>query len=538
MDTPPPTAHGEELIKSLESLAQVRPDDLAPQIQELERTIDWSTCDGATLDKLSSALDTLGDVAAVSAFQSKILVARDWQDCLASLDDLRAELRQFHIEIEYARERQQILPSDLTPELDVLRKIVNERPAGEDTGTPGKASAVDPFSRFERDASTTIQSLEGRLQPIKASLTMLLLRLDAFAQHADSLMPEAVVTTRAAYGALCVENESLSQDFAKLKEEYLEDKWHAVWRCVQRQVKEVITSLSLTLRRLDGTAFRGTLINSLARALAMKRDHYTVLVPGLLALVDGGIRSMSCRSGEVISGHRELQSKWKAIASEVEQMTRRIDAARSAGIITDDNSESTAPFAKPAAPSTPFRKDTSLLPPRSVSRLSSAAFDSPDARPPWNGGTSVRLSTQLSPTKLPMSRLSAVNCNTPSGNRLARPTLSSMARSVSALPRASLTSPQKRPSVSSGTPTRTKLPAPRASLLRPPSTPRPSSRLSISTPAHVARTQAHSTAAQIAHLSSGTIPATPTRSILKPLKHNTIVACRSSIPLPSPRKAT
>ena len=536
--TPPATAD-EDPVRRLEALALVRPDDLASHLLEFEKGVEWGSCRSETLDRLADVLERVDPSYSTRSLRSAILVARDWQDCLGSLTALQTELRQFHDDVESARERRQILPSDLTPELDVLRRIVSRRPDGEDTGTPNKVSNTnDPYSRFERDTTSIVHALEAKIQPIKASLGLLLLRLDAFGHHAESLMPEAVASAQIAYAGLCVKHETASQEFERLKAEFADDKWLAVWHCVERQVREIVASVSLTLRRLDSTAFRGTLINGSARALAMKREHYTVLVPALLALLGDGIRSARCRNREVVQGFRDLERTWEQTAAEVDQMTRRIEAARAAGIIYDETAG--RDFARPEVPATPFRKDTSFLPPRSQSRLSSAAFDSPTTRPPWNGGTSVRLSNAVSPSKLP-ARVSVVA--TPAASRLAMPTQSSLARSVSALPRPSTSaSPQKaRPSLAnSRTPTKPKTAtAPRASLLRPPSTPLVSSRMPVVEPA----TTTHSTSLQQyvrpkSSLSSHvthkqTAIATPTRPVLKPTKAN--AATRSShIPLPSP----
>ncbi|BFZ58319.1 hypothetical protein PYCC9005_005381 [Savitreella phatthalungensis] len=416
-------------------------------------------------------------------------LACDWQDCCGTLDDVKRALQAFDAAVQVARESRAEVSFDASIEPDVLRRMLARNM--NEMSTPDRNSNGDPFSKADHLSLKATCNLSARLQAIRASLSMLLTRLEAFEERASGRAPGLVERSRESYRQLCSRFNDSSSALEQLRIELDENRWRAVQQHVIKVVNEMLDSLEITIRRIDATSLSADNIGPLIDRFELKRSCYMRSIPTFLDI----FRQSNVIRPASLSG---IEGRWHRVASDVEDMTRRLHGAKSAGIVhltpfQRASRQSSDRSSKSHEPSTPvrFRKDTSLLPPRASSRLSSShAMDSP-ARPPWNAGNSqfmARGELSVTPAR-PSSVLSISRPQTALG-RLTQPTAASLART------SSNASPRK-----SGIPTpkrtlhilETNQSPERRSMLPPPSTPaRTASRhsnLPASTLRHVLRPQ-------------------------------------------------
>lgn len=377
---------------------------------------------------------------------ANLVVVDDWRDCCDSLDAMIGEVKALNSSIYLIEERRHMGVPETAIEVDVLATILDDAPDGENTGTPGKRTATDHFSMWNREATESLLRLTGKIAPLGASISIFEPRLEAFATRAEAEFPTAVKDVTSRYNALTSSFDALLKDFDGLKRELADDKWMVVFRQVKRQASDMMDSLSRTLKSLSAVPFTSPEANRLADNFVMKFEHYGKAIPQVLAIMHKGIVERLTLNGEIIRGSDVLHSRWAVLQIELAQMQRRIESGRIGGLLkmpsTDlrqkhteassirsncskraeislvhklrtrtcktvsselktprkslgSSSRSVCETRAGISPSLlGFRKDVSLDPPRSRSRLSNVGLLTPEklnSRPAWNSGTVARV---------------------------------------------------------------------------------------------------------------------------------------------------
>ncbi|ORY77406.1 cortical protein KAR9-domain-containing protein [Protomyces lactucae-debilis] len=380
-------------------------------------------------DELAARLREAGP--ALARVRIQLHAADDYEDCRGSLDAIEQEIKSLRTAIYQVEEQRHVAvpPEAIAP--DVLAGILREEPEGEDTGTPGKVVGDDLLSRWDRQLTETMMQLSSRLQPLRASISLFRPRIEVFEMRAAGCFPTAVVSLQEKYTSIEGEFSILSRDFGTLKQELGEDKWMAVFRQVNKQASDMMESLERTAKRLGAAPFKGVDAEKLATAFEMKAEHYGKAIPAVLNIMHAGVKNRATLNGEVIRGYDLLLQRWHALEKEIDAMHRRLESARAGGMMRRTlgaasgnrqsperkssasllKSASKGPHPRLLQPGTPrripkiercespspalFRRDVSLDPPRSRSRLSmhgggsSTQTSLSPQKPPWNAGTAV-----------------------------------------------------------------------------------------------------------------------------------------------------
>lgn len=383
----------------------------------------------------------------------QVSIADDWQDCQESLDAIHTELKELVASVYLAEEQRHVALPAASIDLDVLATILEDPPEGENTGTPGKKVHDDGLSQWDRASAETITRLTSKLSPLKASISMFRPRLDSFIHRANIQFPSSVEEIRARYEKLNSGFTELVRSFQKLKKELAEDKWMAVFRQVNKQATEMMSSVQRSLTKLDSIPFNSIDAGRLIENFEMKSEHYGKAIPAVLSIMKKGVTNRLTVNGEILRGYDLLTQRWAQLSIDLADMYRRVQGARAAGIMRDMSdllgkrtnrrnygapelgctksrttrkaSERSSPSRSyspsPAVPS--FRKDTSLDPPRSRSRLSNQSDrfhgGATDGRPPWNAGTVPRVSESTTSSTTTPQRATPSRSTARSTSRLA-----------------------------------------------------------------------------------------------------------------------
>jgi len=176
----------------------------------------------------------------------QVETAMEWNELWTTiLQDIQAEIEACQtivFEIEERRHRSLIVENGASSgmDIDALATIVED--------LPQKVNGQPPS---EEDAS--LLRLFARMQPLRASLDFLPMRLASFQSRAESVFPSACEDLESRRKLLEKKWQKLNSDAEEMKRELGEDKWVAIFRNAGKQATQMIDSVERSLKKLKDT---------------------------------------------------------------------------------------------------------------------------------------------------------------------------------------------------------------------------------------------------------------------------------------------
>lgn len=318
-------------VLSVEEL-QMRPDisqlhsrDLTANVVELEAVLkEW--------EKIKDALD---------AVKEQVEVAMEWEELWnhvlgtgisQELDDLA------RLVFEMEEKRHQYVAFDSTTDadpridLDELKTIVEEPP------TRSQRYSLPPFSPTAPDSPSPalgnmedgLLALFARMQPLRASLDFLPMRLSVFHCRGNKIFPSACLILEERRDALEAQWKKLEADAESLRRELGEDRWLLVFRNAGRQALKMCESVSRTMDKLK-VAMRNGEQQTNAPAVAKKiesyeakKTHYAPAIERVLAIIDRGVLDRLTVNGEILGLQSDMKRKWSALEADMRELDSRM----------------------------------------------------------------------------------------------------------------------------------------------------------------------------------------------------------------------
>jgi DNA repair exonuclease SbcCD ATPase subunit len=217
---------------------QTRPDIVnvsEKQITEILETME------VTLDQWADVKKLLKDV------KDQVETAMEWTELWTSvLHDIQAELEACQTLVFEMEERRHMSMMDesLVPTMDIdtLETIVEETPSKQQPKT-----AVSPSIASDEHM---LLGLFARMQPLRASLDFLPMRIDAFEYRAKDTFPGACEDLTNRKKSLEKKWLKLNSDADVLRRELGEDRWVAIFRNAGKQAGNMIESADRSLKKL------------------------------------------------------------------------------------------------------------------------------------------------------------------------------------------------------------------------------------------------------------------------------------------------
>ncbi|RYP43661.1 hypothetical protein DL768_009814 [Monosporascus sp. mg162] len=303
-------------------------------IEELQRRDDIGSVSGEDLQKAVTQME---------------LIMNDWRD-------IRTTLNNAKLQVEIAMEWEELwnnVLGDIQNELEELGRLVFEmeerrhksiiaveKGDGVDIGdletiveeTPPVVARNNRFSlpafpvspnipetpQLTQDDSSLL-ALFARMQPLRASLDFLPMRLSVFQARAEKAFPTACEELEMRRAGLEGSYKKLEKDAESLRKELGEDKWVLVFRGAGRQAQKMIESVDRTMVKLCEGADQGLqLTNPPAMSKKIesyeaKRTHYGPAIERVLSIIEKGVKDRLTVNGEILRLHTELQSRWKEV---------------------------------------------------------------------------------------------------------------------------------------------------------------------------------------------------------------------------------
>ncbi|OAA62702.1 Karyogamy protein, KAR9 [Niveomyces insectorum RCEF 264] len=199
---------------------------------------------------------------------------------------------------------------------------------------------VSPMSPDAQARSTTptisqddssLLALFARMQPLRASLDFLPMRLSVFETRASSCFPTACEELEMRRAGLDASYQKLEKDAESLRKELGEDRWVAVFRGAARQAQKMYESVERSVTKLKEGLDAGMqltnqpLISKKLESYDNKKTHYGPAIERVLSIIDKGIKDRLTLNGEILRLHAELQAQWDGLKERMHDLDMALE---------------------------------------------------------------------------------------------------------------------------------------------------------------------------------------------------------------------
>ena len=297
-------------------------------------------------------LDTLDDVVnawakvteSLKEVKRQVELAMEWEELWNTvLGEIGQEIEELGtVVFEMEEKRYKGGFDDHVPAMDIkeLETIVEEAPTATDakTGKVGRFNAPPKLPPHSPLASPGLQNplddsslltLFARMQPLRASLDFLPMRLSSYETRAKSMFPSACAELENRRKTLEAKYKELEKDAETLREELGEDRWVSVFRNAARQAQKMCESVERAIFKLqealetDAVGSTPTFLAKRVGDYEAKKNSYGPAVKKVLSMIEKGTKERLTLNGEVIRIHSDTRKMW----NEIEQKLAEADAA-------------------------------------------------------------------------------------------------------------------------------------------------------------------------------------------------------------------
>ncbi|KAF9879837.1 hypothetical protein CkaCkLH20_02648 [Colletotrichum karsti] len=319
-----------EELQVREDIANVPPEDLLRAVSQMESIIEeWAN--------IKATLNTV---------KGQVELAMEWEELWNSvLGDIQTEMDELSrlvFEMEERRHKSLIAAtSGDGVDIGDLENIVEDTPAPvvkaqtqNRFSLPGLAlspGSTSPGTPTLSQDDSSLLALFARMQPLRASLDFLPMRLAVFAARAEKSFPTACEELEMRREGLDGSYKKLEKDAESLRKELGEDRWVLVFRGAGRQAQKMIESVERSMTKLREAIDTGVHLSSPPTMIKKiegydaKKTHYGPAIERVLAIIDKGVKDRLTVNGEILRLHAEMQSKWELIKDEMREMDVVVD---------------------------------------------------------------------------------------------------------------------------------------------------------------------------------------------------------------------
>ncbi|KDB24070.1 hypothetical protein H109_04015 [Trichophyton interdigitale MR816] len=318
-----------EEVQVREDIADVGSESLNNIVTQMEQTIqNWGKV-GALLHGVKEQVE----------------LAMEWEELWnAVLGDVGLEidnLSRMIFEMEEKRHKSVMvmeMDNEPTTGLDIneLETIVEETPSNIPTNPRlnfasfMSSGTQTPGTGNQQDESSLL-ALFARMQPLRASLDFLPMRLSMFQSRAKDIFPSACEELEDRRLRLEQGYKKLETDSEALRRELAEDRWVIVFRNAGKQAHKMCESVERSVLKLR-EAIEGGIQHNNPTALAKraenfeaKKVHYGSAIERVLSIIQKGINDRLTVNGEIIRLLADLTARFDALQASVHAMDALLD---------------------------------------------------------------------------------------------------------------------------------------------------------------------------------------------------------------------
>ncbi|KAI1265948.1 KAR9-domain-containing protein [Xylariaceae sp. FL1019] len=178
---------------------------------------------------------------------------------------------------------------------------------------------------------SSLLALFARMQPLRASLDFLPMRLSVFEARASGAFPTACDELEMRRTGLEASFKKLEKDADSLRKELGEDKWVLVFRGAGRQAQKMIESVDRGMGKLREGVDQGLQFSNppamgkKIESYEAKKMHYGPAIERVLSIIDKGVKDRLTVNGEILRLHTEMQSRWEGLKQQMQVMDAMLE---------------------------------------------------------------------------------------------------------------------------------------------------------------------------------------------------------------------
>lgn len=278
----------------------------------------------------------------LKGIKNQVEIAMEWEELWNNvLGEIGAEVENLSRLVFEMEERRHRVISDSVAEsaekFDIaeLETIVEETPRLQPNMAnkrfsmplaPTVASPISPIPQIEHE-NTRLLALFAKLQPLRASLDFLPMRLASFQARASKIFPSACDELTRRKEQLEEQEKKLEADADALREELGEDKWVHSFRQAGSKAVAMYDSCMKSVQRLTEAIEEHDeeKIGSRIATYKDKRDHYPPSMKRVLELIDIEMKHRSTVNGEILRIQQDVRQKFVDLESVIKDMDAILD---------------------------------------------------------------------------------------------------------------------------------------------------------------------------------------------------------------------
>ena len=340
----------DKAVRKFESLVQV----YVQAIDELQMRADVGDVEAKDLQAVVNQMElTLADwdkvTRSLKGVHDQVELAMEWEELWGTvLGDVSEEMDNLgRLVFEMEEKRHMSMREDAhiddTEGIDLseLETMLHEGPKRAKNPPSNRFSLPSGFSSpplespaFEKTQNdSNLLALFARMQPLRASLDFLPMRLSMFKARAEKVFPTACVELEEKRTRLEKGWKTLEKEAEDLRRELAEDRWVLVFRNAGRQAQKMCESVERSITKLQESIDAGTQHNNPpAHALRVesfeaKRMHYRPAIDRVLLIIQKGVKDRLTVNGEILRLHADMTSRVQAMHQSMNIMESTLEEA-------------------------------------------------------------------------------------------------------------------------------------------------------------------------------------------------------------------
>lgn len=324
-----------EELQTRPDIAEVRAEDLQGVVEQMEIVLDgW--------ESVRKKLKTVHE---------QVELAMEWEELWSTiLAEVGAELDSLsHLIFAMEEKRHIAYTSDSPPaesnhniDLTELENFIGE-PKAKQNAPGSRFSLPPPFEGsplgspiIENPADdSNLLALFARMQPLRASLDFLPMRLSQFQNRAEKVFPSACRELDDKKLRLERNWSELSKSAENLRQELSEDRWVIVFRNAGRQAQKMCESVERSVSKVQeaiNEGFQRTNPSALGKRIESfeaKKMHYAPAIQRVLGIIQKGLKDRLTVNGEILRLHKDLSARMRSLTDAMEDLEAILDPVSS-----------------------------------------------------------------------------------------------------------------------------------------------------------------------------------------------------------------
>lgn len=322
-------------------------------IEELQNRIDIAN---VSTDDLTRAVTQMESImrewtnirTTLRSVRAQVEIAMEWEELwnvvLGEIQSELDDLSRLVFEMEEKRHKSAMaIASGDAVEMADLETIAEETPgAGKRgqgannnrssmAGLPASPGSPSPSGPAISADDSSLLALFARMQPLRASLDFLPMRLSVFQNRAEKSFPTACEELDERRANLDASYKKLEKDAEGLRKELGEDRWVLVFRGAARQAQKMTESVERSVVRLREAVDAGMHLTNQPQFLKKiesfeaKKTHYGPAIDRVLLIIDRGVKDRLTVNGEILRLSTEMQARWEDLKNQIKEMDLVMD---------------------------------------------------------------------------------------------------------------------------------------------------------------------------------------------------------------------